>query len=193
MKKVSLVIILIVCLNIILANEFDINEFTNPYKYNWENYEQRISHRIDREERQELLQIYNMNKQSITSNMIKSAFVPGWGQISAHSYIRGQVILGVEIVALGGCLFLYTRAMDKYDKYKNATQVDEINSLYDEALEPYTLSMALLGLYGLVWGYNLYDSAQSTEGYNAQLWNKLLKDNASRRILLTPTGIELRF
>ncbi len=193
MKRITLSLIITIMLNLVLAAEFDIKEFTNPYKYDWDTYEKRISYRIEREERQELLQIYNMRKQSIASNLVKSAIIPGWGQISSHSDIRGQLILGVEIVALGGCVFLYTRAMDKYDKYKDATQINEIDRLYDEALEPYTLSMALLGLYSLIWGYNLYDSAQATEGYNAQLWNTLLEEKASRRILLTPTGIQLRF
>jgi hypothetical protein len=74
-----------------------------------------------------------------------------------------------------------------------ATQVDEINSLYEAALEPYTLSMALFGLYALIWGYNLYDSVQATESYNGNLWNSIVDEYSSRRISITPTGIKVRF
>ncbi|MBN2829184.1 MAG: hypothetical protein JXR56_02560 [Candidatus Cloacimonetes bacterium] len=193
MKHLLTLILLLTLATGLFAAEFDIKQFTNPKKYNWNTYEERMKFRIDLNDRQELLQIYNMRKQSLTTNLIKSAFFPGWGQITAHSYIRGQVILGVEIISLGGSIFLYTKAMDKYNKYLDATQVDEINSLYEAALEPYTLSMALFGLYALIWGYNLYDSIQATEAYNGNLWNSVVEEYSSRKVTVTPTGIKVRF
>ena len=193
MRKIIISIVFIASLFALSAADFDIKKFTDVQKYNWKNYEDRIDFRNDLNDRQELLQVYNMRKQSLTTNLVKSAFVPGWGQISSHSYVRGQLILGVEIVAIGGSLFFYSKAIDKYDKYLDETQIDEINALYDAALEPYALSMALFGLYALIWGYNLYDSVQATEVYNSNLWNDVVKEHSSRRISITPNGIKVRF
>jgi len=193
-KNILLFIILVFTCNLIYAvEEFDINKFANPSKYGWMNYDERKEFRQDLYDRQKLLQIYEMKSQSITGNMIKSALVPGWGHFSVKAYTKGQVFLGVEIVLLGSSVFLYDKSMEKYKKYKNATQIDAIETNYDDALSPYQYSLAILSLYGLVWIYNIFDAAQATEDYNSNVWSKTVKEYSHSSVSLTPTGIEVRF
>lgn len=185
---------MILALNLIFAEEvFDINKFANTSKYGWMNYDERMEFRQDLFDRQKLLQIYEMKSQSITGNMIKSAIVPGWGHFSVHSYTKGQVFLGMEIVLLGSSIFLYDKAMEKYKKYKDAHQIDAIESNYDDALGPYQYSLAILSLYGLVWVYNIFDASKATEEYNSSVWDKAVKEASHGNVSLTPTGIEVKF
>jgi hypothetical protein len=193
-KKIYLLLILVTLFNLVFAqSEFDINKFSNPTKYGWGNYDDRMEFRQDLFEKQKLLQIYEMKAQSIPGNMTKSAIVPGWGHFSVHDYTKGQVFLGVEIVLLGSSFFLYDKAMGKYDAYKSANQVDIIEKNYNDALSPYQYSIALLGLFGIVWAYNIFDTAESTENYNSRVWAKTVNESQHGKVSLSPTGIEVKF
>lgn len=194
MKKIFILLLLVIVSKLIFAaEEFDINKFSNPTRYGWMNFDERKEFRQDLYDRQKLLQVYEMKSQSITGNMIKSAIVPGWGHFSVRAYTKGQIFLGMEIVLLGSSVFLYDKAMEKYSKYKSATQVDAIEKNYNDALSPYQYSIALMGLFGLVWVYNVFDTAQATEEYNSGVWEKTVKEYAHGTVSLTPTGIEVRF
>jgi hypothetical protein len=175
------------------AEAFNIDKFSNPTRYGWMNYDERKEFRQDLYDRQKLLQVYEMKAQSIPGNMIKSALVPGWGHFSVRAYTKGQVFLGMEIVLLGSSIFLYDKAMKSYNQYKAATQIDAIETNYNDALLPYQYAIALMSLYGIVWVYNIYDTAQTTEDYNSGVWNKTVKDHPHGSVSLTPTGIEVKF
>jgi hypothetical protein len=193
-KKIYILILLIFLIKLVFAAEvFDINKFSNPTRYGWMNFDERKEFRQDLYDRQKLLQLYEMKSQSIPGNMIKSGLVPGWGHFSVRSYTKGQVFLGVEIILLGSSLFLYDKAMEKYNNYKNASQIDAIEKNYNDALAPYQYSIALMGLFSLVWVYNIFDTAQSTEEYNSGVWEKTMKEYTHGNVSLTPTGIEVRF
>jgi len=196
MKKSIKTISLIICLIIIFiqlpAQGFDINKFSDPKKYGWDDYNDRAEYRKDLGERQELLQLYEIRTKSITYTMAKSAIFPGWGHYSIGAYSKGHTFLTGGVVLAGAGLYFYSRSQDYYKQYKNASQIDVINSNYDKAEQNYNTSMIFLAAYVILWGYNLYDSSESTERYNAELWNNLMNkrfDNVS----LTPTGIEVRF
>jgi hypothetical protein len=173
--------------------EFDISKFSDPAKYGWKDLSERQAFRTDLLERQQLLQVYQIKAQPISRNLIKSAIVPGWGQFAVHDYTKGQVFLSLEVVLLGSSIYLLDQSMDKYAKYKDATQVDLIEQYYDDASSPFQYSMAILGLYSIVWLYNLMDTAKSTEAYNAKVWNNTVKEYKASRISVTPKGVEVRF
>ncbi len=191
-----LLIFLIFTLSVlpVIAQEvFDIEKFTNPTKYGWQDFEDRMNYRYDITERQKLLHIYEMESQSITSNMLKSAFVPGWGQFTAKQYTKGQIILGIELAFIGGTLYFYDKSMDYYKQYKNSTQITDINNYYKKAQTPYEYSIVFLTFASVIWIYNVFDVIQSTEAYNSELWEKTMKRHYKFPVEVTPSGIQYRF
>jgi hypothetical protein len=188
----SLIMLLLV-FNIAAQNPFNIETFTNPEKYGWKNWDERINYRNDLYERQKLLQIYEIDAQSISGNVLKSAVFPGWGQFNARQYTKGQVFLAIEIALLGSSYFFYDRAQDNYNKYNEATQIDQMNAYYRDAQSPYQYSLVFLTFATVVWAYNLFDVVQSTEQYNSDAWEKTLKTYYQAPVKLGPEGIEIEF
>lgn len=174
------------------AQAFDLNKFSNPKKYGWEDYQDRANYRKELNTRKELLQLYEVKAKTISSTMAKSAVFPGWGHYSIESYSKGHTFLTSGILLAGAGLYFYSRSQDYYDNYKNASQIDVINSNFDKAEQNYNTAMIFLGTYLILWTYNLYDSAESTERYNANLWENLA-NNRFENISLTPTSFEVRF
>ena len=195
MKKNLILIVVLLSFQTILGGEFDIQKFSNPKKYGWETRRKQLLIRKNLIERQKLLQIYETKKLSPTKNVIKSAIVPGWGHFSAKRYLKGQILLGAEIVLLGSSLYFYDQAMEKYDKYQKATYIRDIYKYYQEARSPYLRSQLLLSLGIAVWIYTVYDSITVTENYNRDLWQNIFFEYQNRKIKLdiSPLGFNIRF
>jgi hypothetical protein len=193
MRSALFVLLLLGLLPALSAQDFDMNKFSDPAKYRWDDLSTRQNVQTDLLERQKLLQIYQMGRISTAANLGKSAVMPGWGHFSAESYTKGQVLLGLEILSVGTSLYFYDQAMESYDKYKKATQIDVINQEYNDSLKPYRFSQAFLGLAVVIWGYTLYDTYNETENYNARLWNKIMTEYNRKNLQITPTGLSWRF
>lgn len=187
---------MLICLLIftlqLTAQAFDLNKFSNPKKYGWTDYNDRAEYRENLFERQKLLQLYEIKAKSITYTMAKSAIFPGWGHYSIESYSKGHTFLTGGIIVAGAGLYFYSRSQDYYKRYKNASQVDVMNSNFDKAEQNYNTSMVFLVAYAILWSYNLYDSSESAERYNANLWDSIINKKFDN-ISLSPTGIEVRF
>ena len=192
MKKVILVVMLISTL-FLFAQQFDKLKFSDPLKYGWKNHDLRMKARTDLLNRQKLLQIYQLNKQSKTKNMIKSMVFPGWGHFSAQRYTKGQVLLGLEIVMFGSSLYYYDQAREYYNKYKDENYIIDMNSYYEDTKLPLHLSQAFFALGVVVWIYSLYDTGLVTDDYNKDLWDNLMKEFHERKFEISPQGITLRF
>ena len=192
MNKYFVIIILLLS-TLLLAKEFDIEEFSNPAKYNWENMKDRCEAREDLISRQKLLQIYELNKQKIVSNMIKSAFAPGWGHYSSQDYTKGHVLMASEIVLFGTSYYFYNQAMDDYRNYEDSHYIGDIKQLYLDADSNYKYSQLFFSLGTIIWIYTIYDSVSTTQEYNKNLWNDLSQKLHSQRVLITPTSITVRF
>jgi hypothetical protein len=192
-KHIITLVFLCLLASLSAQSDFNINKFTNPEKYGWMSWEDRMVYRSDLYERQKLLQIYEIEAQSLSANLIKSAVFPGWGQFNTKSYTKGQVFLAIEIGLIGSSMFFYSRAMDQYDKYKTATQIDAMNTAYHNAQGPYQYSMVFLAFASVVWAYNLFDVIQSTETYNAQVWQKTTQTYHQKPVSLTPNGVQINF
>jgi hypothetical protein len=194
MKRIILSVIFALFIFALSAQSgFDIEKFTNPEKYGWTNWEDRMNYRNDLTERQKLLQIYEIEAQSISGNMVKSSVFPGWGQFNARHYTKGQVFLAIELTMLGASYFFYDKSRDNYKKYQNATQVDQMEAYYHDALVPYQYSAVFLAFASVVWAYNLFDVIQTTENYNAEIWQNTLKKHYKIPVKVNPTGIEVSF
>lgn len=192
MNKYLIVFILFLS-TLLFSEKFNIEEFSNPAKYNWENMEDRCKARDDLDSRQKLLQIYELNKQQIIRNMIKSAFAPGWGHYSSHDYTKGHAFLASEIVLFGTSYYFYNQAMDDYHNYEDSHYIGDIKQFYLDADSNYKYSQLFFSLGAVVWIYTIYDSISATQEYNQNLWNDLSKKLHSQRVLITPTSITVRF
>jgi hypothetical protein len=194
MKRTFFCLVLILMLFELNAQgAFNIETFTDPTRYGWQNWEDRMNYRYDLFERQKLLQIYEIDAQTTSGNVLKSAVFPGWGQFNTKQYTKGQIFMAIEIGLLGASYFFYDRSQLNYDKYKEATQIDEINKYYQDALIPYQYSMVFLTFATVVWAYNLFDVVQTTEKYNSDVWKKTLKAYYNSPVQITPDGVQIKF
>jgi hypothetical protein len=139
-----------------------------------------------------LLQIYNLKKQDVKTNMLRSCLLPGWGQYSAQRYTRGQIIFVSELCLLAGSILYYNEAMGNFDKYKNANYIGDIRKYYQKAQKNYESSQLFLGAGLFLWLLNIYDSIGTTEAFNNDTWNTLYKDE-NHRISLELNGVSIKF
>jgi hypothetical protein len=188
-----LIIIVLLFTTLLVAEEFNIEKFSNPSKYNWENMEDRFKAREYLESRQKLLQIYELNKQQIVGNMMRSAVAPGWGHYKSHDYTKGHTFLASEIVLFGTSFYFYVQAMDDYNNYEDSHYIGDIKQLYLDANSKYKYSQLFFSLGTVVWMYTIYDSISATQEYNQNYWNELTKKLHSQKVIITPTSITLRF
>ena len=177
----------------LFASDFNIMDFSDPNKYEWENETDRLTFREDYYISKEMLQEYRALKQSPMSNALKNAVAPGWGHFSIGSNTKGQIFLVSQLALLGTSIYYYERSMIHYRKYKTATQIDEINEHYNNALVPYRQSNLLFGLFVVIWGYTIYDVIVETNQYNWNRWNEITERQRDQNLVITPTGITWRF
>ncbi|MCK5051746.1 MAG: hypothetical protein KAS53_08490 [Candidatus Cloacimonetes bacterium] len=192
MNKYLIVFILFLS-TLLTAEKFNIEEFSKPAKYNWKTLEDRFKARNDLESRQKLLQIYELNKQQIVTNMIKSALVPGWGHYSSRDYTKGHAFIASAIVLFGTSYYFYNQGMDDYRNYKDSHYIGDIKQHYLDANSNFKYSLLFLSLGAIIRLYTIYDSISATQEYNQTLWDDLSKKLHSQRVLITPTSITVRF
>jgi len=192
MKKYIIIIFLFLSI-MLTAEEFNIKEFSNPAKYSWQNMADRCEARKELDTKQKLLQIYELNKQGIVTNMFKSAFAPGWGHYSSRNYTKGHAFIASEIVLFGTSFYFYNQAMDDYHNYEDSHYIGDIKQLYLDANSNYKYSQLFFSLGTIVWLYTIYDSISATQEYNQNLWIDLSNKLQSQKVIITPTGITLRF
>ena len=192
MKK-KIIILAILSFSIFLFSEFDIEKFVDPQKYGWDSLEKYYSDRKNIEERQKLLQIYELKKLSVSKNILKSVIAPGWGHFTAKRYTKGQILLGLEVILIGSGIYYYDKAMENYDKYKKADYIGDIEKYYTDANTPFQYSKILLGFGVVVWLYTIYDTVQVTEEYNNEIWDNIYMEYYKKNLIITPTGFTLRF
>lgn len=189
-----MLIIFLACLNsIAFAQKFDVEKFSDPAKYNWLTPQSQLQARYDLQQRQKLLQVYEMNKLNYRSNVIKSAFVPGWTHFSAGKYAKGQIILGLEVALFVSSFYYYDQAMNYYDKYKTSDYIGDLEDYYEKTKAPWRNSQLFFGLGLMVWAYNIYDTFLVVDEYNTDLWQKIYLDYHNKKLSVTPSGITYRF
>ena len=188
-----LIIVILLLSTLSAAEEFNIEKFSDTAKYNWENMKDRCEARDDLNSRQKLLQIYELNKQQIVTNVIKSALAPGWGHYSSRNYTKGHAFIASEIVLFGTSYYFFNQAMDDYHNYEDSHYIGDIKQLYLDANSNYKYSQLFFSLGAIVWMYTIYDSISATQEYNQVLWNDLFNKLHSQRVIITPTGITVRF
>ncbi|HHV36677.1 MAG TPA: hypothetical protein GXX77_02440 [Candidatus Cloacimonetes bacterium] len=197
MKKKLLIFTLVLSMlgifGVLGAVEFDLQAFADTTKYNWENYIDRNLYRQDLLTRQGKLQLYEMEAISFEGNLLKSAVFPGWGQFNTKHNTKASIIMSAEVLSVMGAYYFYNRSMRYHEKYMQADQLDDINTYWSKAQEPYIYSLLLSGLAGIVWFYNIFDVVQSANDYNDKLWLDILSRDQDAPVRISPAGIQVRF
>lgn len=191
--RLVLLLILYAFGTLLSAQEFDIRAFADSTKYGWNDIQDRMAYRQDLLNRQNKLQLYEMETVGFTSNLLKSAVLPGWGQFSTKQNTKASIILGAEILSLVSAYHFYNQAQRNYDLYMKADQVDEINELWDNTSKPYSYSLMMASLAGVIWAYNVFDVIISTNEYNRQLWEDIMKKESQSPLTVSPAGVSVRF
>ncbi len=191
-------ILLILTLNIfqgilLEASQVSTSNFADPYKYGWIDESTRLNARDDFFLRTMLLEDYYNQKQSPFSNALKSAIAPGWGHFSVESYTKGQILLGIQLSLLGSGIYFREKANIQYNKYEEATQIEDINRYYNNAITPHRQSNFLLSIFFVVWAYTIYDTVLETNDYNDSLWNNIYLNRRNMSISIYPTSIQVKF
>lgn len=193
MKRNILLLFLLMAASFALAQKFDIEAFSDSTKYGWSNYLDRAEYRDELSRKQALLQLYELEVNSLRKGVLKSMVAPGWGQFENKQSIKGSIFLASEIAMVGASLYFYDRSNYYYRRYLNATQVEEIESNYNAAVAPRQYSLIFAGVGALIWAYNIFDVIQSTEEYNARVWKRIEAKDRESRISIQGAGIEIEF
>ena len=193
-RKITLLLLLLLAYAALAAQgEFDIRAFSDSTKYGWQDWRDRVAYRDDILERQQLLQMYEMEASPIRTTIIKSLLIPGLGQMDSNAGTKGSILLGSELLALGTAYLFWDRSQYYYHEYQQATQVEEIESYYNAAQNPRQYSLLFLGLGAVIWGYNVFDVIQTTDDYNVEVWQEIMDKYARKKVTLGPQGIGVRF
>lgn len=193
MKKYLFFFLVLYSFSLLTAQDFNINTFADTLKYNWKTPEDRYNFRLDLDYRNSIMQNYDDQSINVPLNMSQSVMMPGLGHFNTKNFLRGQILLSAEIVLAGTSYMFYNKSMEKFKKYKNATQIDEINQYYTEASDLYKKSSAFTTLCVALWIYNVYDTYIVTNEYNNKLWINLVEKEKEKRFNITPTGIQINF
>jgi len=187
------IILLLTIPNVISAQIADINAFADTLKYGWFTPQDRYQFRDDLSFRSSLVPDFERSMINVGWNMRNSLILPGSGHFHTGNYIRGLIFLGGEILIAGSTIHFFRQGSTKYEEYRQATQIDEINRLYDEAVDSYGRASLLTGLFVAVWIYNVFDTYLVTKEYNRRVWNEHVRREQERRLLLMPNGVVYRF
>jgi len=197
MKKIFLIIIFSILSFPLFADEpieFDKDSILQVnIKYGWDDAKNWQNSRNDLQENMIVFGQWETKKQSHFTNCLKSMIAPGWGHFSTNNYLKGEILLGLQVLLAGSAYYFYDQSQDYYDKYKNAHQIDEINQYYIDANSSYRTSGILVGLWIIVWGYTVLDTIQATENYNRDLWYTLYNEYMKSKVTVTAQGIQIRF
>ncbi len=192
-RKVISLLILTIIFSLLSGVDFDIEKFSRPDKYGWDDHQIRRQVREHLLERRQLIDLYEQKRQNISTNMLKSAIIPGWGHFSAQRYTKGEILLTIELVLFGTSLYLYDKALENYGKYKKADYIQDIIEYYNDASTPFVYAQGFFAVGMMVWIYTFFDSIRVTDEYNADLWDQIFHEYQDTGLKITPMGITYRF
>lgn len=164
-----------------------------PNKYNWNSVKDWKQAREILQHDLQVMSKYQEQKQSKTSNLLKSLVVPGWGHIAAGEYIKGEILIGLELFVAGSAFYFYDKSSDYYSKYKNANNVQDISQFYTDANTAYQNSQVFWSLFTIIWGYSALDSFRATAEHNTRLWQKLSFEYKGKTLEIAPFELNIRF
>lgn len=168
MKFIALQIILLLLVHSPLRAQ---EEVSVPLR-KWETEFQRLQERTRLSQLGGKLDIFLTQRQKPTSNTLKSAILPGLGQLKAKSTIKGVTFLTTFLASVGGGTYLLILSNQEYDKYKSADNIEDINKHYDDSNKFLKYSQISFGAGALIWTVNIFDAFMTTKTRNRRLFKK---------------------
>lgn len=134
--------------------------------------------------------------------MVRSTFIPGWGQIHSRNYFRASLILlGISSSAVGA-YFAHQSFTTEYDNYSLTASFDPddtetVLASYDNANQKYKLRMFFIYTGIGLWAYSIIDSYVSANFYNANSHVNSIQEDAQQienlglQVGITPSRLYL--
>ena len=134
--------------------------------------------------------------------MVRSTFVPGWGQIHSRNYFRASLILlGIGSSAVGA-YFAHQAFASEYNNYVLTASFEPDDSFtvfesYDKANQKYKLKMFFIYAGVGMWAYSIIDSYVSANFYNANSHVNSIQEDAQQienlglQVGITPSRLYL--
>ena len=134
--------------------------------------------------------------------MVRSTFIPGWGQIHSRNYFRASLILlGISSSAVGA-YFAHQSFTTEYNNYEltasfDPDDTDTVLASYDKANQKYKLRMFFIYTGIGLWAYSIIDSYVSANFYNANSHVNSIQEDAQQieklglQVGITPSRLYL--
>lgn len=126
---------------------------------------------------------------SLRSAITKNIFVPGWGQIQNGYYLKGGIVAGAGLAALGGMIYYIADANNKEKAYLNERDAALVQSKYDDYNSSYKTRNLFIISYLAVWLYSQIDmiffSSGELDYLPPQPVNGISLGNSGREISLS--------
>lgn len=139
---------------------------------------------------------------SPVGTMVRSAVIPGWGQIHSRNYFRGGLLfLGIG-VSTAGALFAQKSFNTEYNNYaltasNEPDNIPAVQASYDRANQKYKLRMFFIYTGIGIWVYSIVDSYVSANFYNATSQVESIREDAQHienvglQVGITPSRLYL--
>lgn len=139
---------------------------------------------------------------SPVGTMVRSAVIPGWGQIHSRNYFRGGLMLIGIGVSTTGALFAQRSLKTEYNNYaltasNEPDNITAVQASYDKANQRYKLRMFFIYSGIGIWVYSIIDSYVSANFYNATSKVQSIREdvqhieNLRLQVGLTPSRLYL--
>jgi len=125
---------------------------------------------------------FDWSDQNSKNAGIRSILIPGWGQSFYGDKRSGALLFGTTFAVGTLALLSYRKSIDSYDDYKNSGRVDD--SSYDDYSNERTVSLALTGLAGILWGYSIYDAF-------THKWPTAAAQDSTIQLSMNPQGADV--
>lgn len=132
---------------------------------------------------------YSLQKKKVTSNLIISAILPGMGQIKCNNWRKGSLFLGSTTLAFGGAFYFFYQSNDRYKKYEEVKNIDEIEKYWNDYSRTLRYSQISAMIGAGIWIINLVDTYFTTKTFN----NKNLFSHFYSGIPNTKPSFEMKF
>lgn len=139
---------------------------------------------------------------SPVGTMVRSAVIPGWGQIHSRNYFRGGLLLIGIGVSTTGALFAQKSFNTEYNNYaltasNEPDNITAVQASYDKANQKYKLKMFFIYTSIGIWVYSIIDSYVSANFYNATSQVQSIREDAQNienlglQVGITPSRLYL--
>ncbi len=106
-----------------------------------------------------LQKIKNLEQQNsnFKGALVRSIFLPGWGQLYLGNSAKGILLTGAGLLALGSSVYFIFDTKNKENKYLNETNPGFINGKYNDYNTSYKIRNTFLISYVIIWLYSQID------------------------------------